>query len=55
MLDIEQIKILAQLMDNAEATVETLEKSYEKNNAEEFTNSKKEILDIQNKIANILK
>ena len=55
MLDIEQIQLLAQLIDNADVTIENLEKSYEKNNAEDFKDSKKEILDIQNKISNILK
>ena len=55
MLDIEQIQILAQLADNAEVMIEKLEKSYEKNDAEDFMNSQGEILDIQKKISDILK
>jgi len=55
MLDLEQLQLLAQLIDNAEVSIEKLEKSYEKNDAEEFTASKREILDIQKKIADISK
>jgi hypothetical protein len=55
MLDIEQIQLLAQLIDNTEVTIENLEKSYEENNSEDFTKSKQEILEIKKKISNILK
>jgi hypothetical protein len=55
MLDLEQLQILAQLIDNSEASIIKLEKAYDKNNAEDFTNSKNEIIDIQKKIAGSLK
>jgi len=55
MLDSEQLQILAQLIDNTEVYLERLEKSYDKNNAEEFMGFKKEILNIQIKISDLLK
>jgi len=54
MIDLEQIQILAQLIDNLEAVEKRLEKAYKHNNGEEFKRSKKEILDIKDKISKIL-
>ncbi len=55
MLDLQQIQTLAQLIDNIDVSIEKLEKSYKNNDAEEFQNSKKEILTTQDKISDILK
>ncbi len=54
MLDLQQIQILAQLIDNIDISIEKLEKAYKNNDAEEFNNSKKEILATQPKISKIL-
>ena len=40
MLDLQQLQILAQLVDNMEVLTERLEKSYSKKNAEEFNKIK---------------
>jgi hypothetical protein len=50
MLDLEQLQLLGQLVDNIEVITGKLEKSFEANNAEEFANSKKGILEFQKKI-----
>ena len=54
MLDLEQLQILAQLVDNMEIITENIEKSFEENNGEEFTKAKKELLDSQTKINEII-
>ncbi len=55
MIDLEQLQILAQLVDNAEILVERIEKSFSDNNSETYNINKKEILDIQKKISDIIK
>jgi len=55
MLDLEQLQLLAQLIDNAEVGIGKLEGAYGENNAEDFTAFKREILNIQKKIADISK
>jgi hypothetical protein len=55
MTDLEHLQILAQLIDNMERVSNKLEDAYNKNNAENFEAAKKEILDIQKKIANMPK
>jgi len=51
MMDLDQIKIVAQLIENLDVAYDKLEKAYEKNDAEEFNKSKKSILNIKNKIS----
>ena len=53
MLDLQQLQILAQLVDNMEIVSGRLEKAYGDNDGESFKKSKKEILDIQKKIFEI--
>lgn len=55
MIELEQLQILAQLVDNMEISSEKLEESYSHNNGEAFTKSVREILDIQKKISGIVK
>ena len=50
MLDLEQLQIFAQLVDNMEIITEKIEKAFEKNNSEEFTKAKKELLVFQKEI-----
>jgi len=47
------LQVLAQLVDNMEIACNKLEDAYNKNNAENFNAAKKEILDVQKKIANL--
>ncbi len=54
MADLEQLQLLAQLTDDIEIAINKLEKSYKDNNAQEFQNSKKAILDFQKKISGVL-
>ena len=54
MLDLEELQILAQLIDNIDILKNKLEKAYSDNDAETFTRSKNEILSTQKKIADIL-
>lgn len=53
MIDLQQLKILAQLVDNMDIITSVLEDAYNRNNAEDFNKAKKELLDIQNKILKI--
>ena len=55
MLDLQELQIIAQLVDNIERTIESLEKAYSNKNGEKFRKSKDEILNHQQKIANIIK
>ncbi|MGV8151508.1 MAG: hypothetical protein ACP5OG_00350 [Candidatus Nanoarchaeia archaeon] len=55
MLDLVELQTIAQLVDNMEILAERLEKSYDKNDAEAFNKSKKEVLDTKQKIADFLK
>ncbi len=51
MLDLEQLKSIAELVDNMDLATEKLDKAYADNDAEEFNKIKKEILDAQAKIS----
>lgn len=53
MIDLQQLKILAQLVDNMEIITNVLEDAYNRNNAEDFNKATKELLDIQNKISKL--
>jgi len=53
MIDLQQLKILAQLVDNMDIITTVLEDAYNRNNAVDFNKSKKELLSIQNKILKI--
>ena len=53
MIDLQQLKILAQLVDNMEVITSVLEDAYNRNNAEDFNKAKKELLYIQTKISKI--
>ena len=54
MIDLQQLKILAQLIDNMEVVTARLERAYNDNDAENFNMSKKEIFDIQSKISSVI-
>ena len=54
MVSLEELQLLAQLIDSMEAAVDKLEKAYQENNSEDFSKSKKAILDFQRKISEIL-
>jgi len=54
MLDTLQIQTIAQLIDNIEISSEQLEKSFRKKDAEDFKNSKQEMLRFKNEISKIL-
>ena len=55
MIDLQQLRVIAQLIDNMEITSKNLEKSYRNNNAEDYNKSKKGILDIQKQISDQIK
>lgn len=55
MLDLDQLQILAQLVDNIEILTRRLEKAYENNDSEEFNIAKTEILNFQKKIEEMIK
>jgi hypothetical protein len=55
MLDLEELKIIAQLEDNLEVLSRELEKSFNSNNAEEFKKISSEILETKKKISEVLK
>ena len=52
-MDLDQIQIVAQLVENLDMNYRKLEEIYKNNNAEEFNKIKKEILIIQRKISEI--
>jgi hypothetical protein len=54
MIELEQLKILAKLVDNIEAITVKLEESYNNNNGEEFNKYKQQILETQKNISEIL-
>ena len=54
MIDLTQLQLTAQLVDNMEIAIRELEKSYNNTNSERFNLSKKEIMDIQNKISKLI-
>lgn len=51
MLDLEQLKKIAELVDKMELSTEELNKAYADNDAEDFNKTKKEILEVQAKIS----
>ncbi len=53
MIDLQQLKILAQLLENMEIVSQRLERAYNDNDAASFGEAKKEIFDIQAKISNM--
>jgi hypothetical protein len=55
MIDLEQLQIIAQLIDNLDIITRKLEKAYQDNDSENFNNSKKEIINIKEQINEILK
>lgn len=54
MASLEQLQILAQLVDSMEMAIDKLEKSYQNNDSENFQKSKKTISDFQQKILEII-
>ena len=50
MVDLEQLQILAQLVDSMEIAIDKLERAYQNNDSEDFQKSKKAISDFQQKI-----
>jgi len=54
MLDLQELQTLAQLIDNVEIALEKLEKSYSDKDSKDFNNSKKEILNFQKKISDMI-
>jgi len=54
MVDLEQLQILAQLVDSMEIAIDKLEKAYQNNDSENFQRSKKTIFDFQQKILEII-
>jgi len=55
MLDLQELQVLAQLIDNMEVISERLNKAYADNNAEDFNKSKQEILITQKQINGMIK
>ena len=55
MVNLQQLQFLAQLVDNIEKSTVILEKAYKDNDGEDFQKSKKYILEIQGKIAEVLR
>lgn len=55
MIDLEQLQLLAQLVDNIEIATGKLEKAYQDNDAEDFQKARMAILDFQQKISEVLK
>jgi hypothetical protein len=55
MQDVQELQVIAQLIDNMEVVVGKLEKSYEDKNGEGFKKSKMEILKSQKQIGEMLK
>ena len=55
MIDLEQLQILAQQVDNMEILTNKLEKTYNEKDGEDFNKYKREILEIQKKISEIVR
>ena len=55
MIDLEQLQILAQLVDGMEISALKLEKNYNEKDLENFNKHKQEILNIQKRISQIIK
>jgi len=54
-MNLEQLQLLAQLIDSTDLAINKLEKAYEKKDSEGFYNSKKIILEFQKEISNMIK
>jgi len=54
MVDLEQLQILAQLVDSMEIAIDKLERAYQDNDSENFQRSKQTISDFQQKISEII-
>ena len=54
MTDLQELEIIAQLVDSMEIALDSLEKSYSEKDAEKFNKLKEEILKFQSKINEIL-
>jgi len=54
MLDTTQIQTIAQLIDNIDISIDSLEKSFKNKKPEDFRNSKQTILQSKNEISKIL-
>ncbi len=54
MLDLQELQILAQLVDNMDIMRGELERKYEENDGESFNKYKREILNIQKKISEMI-
>ena len=54
MTDLEQLQLLAQLVDSMEIAIDKLERAYQNNDSEYFQKSKKAISDFQQKILEII-
>lgn len=55
MLDLEQLQSIAQMLENMEINTQKLEKSFASKDGKTFENTKKEILNLENNIAEIVK
>ena len=55
MQDVQELQVIAQLIDNIDVVVGKLEKAYEDKNGQEFKISKFEILKSQKQIGDMLK
>ena len=55
MLDLEQLQSVAQILDSIELGTQKLEKAFTSKNVKVFEDTKKEILNLKNKIAEIVK
>lgn len=55
MLDLEQLQSVAQMLENMEISTKKLEKSFASKNNKVFAGTKKDILDLKNKIAEVVK
>jgi len=54
MVDLEQLQILAQLVDSTELSIDKLEIAYQNNDSENFEKAKKTIFSFQQKISEII-
>ena len=54
MADLEQLQILAQLVDSMEIAIDKLETAYQDNDSENFEKAKRTIFNFQQKISEII-
>ena len=55
LIEVEDLRILAQLIDNLSKLTPEIEKAYNKKDAEGFSKTKENFLDLQKKILKIIK